>query len=108
MIVKHSRRRSTQRRISTLEKAHSVLRAIVEGRQDPYEGYREVYAMYIDSSGIVEELKPLFRLPGIEPDGFIHVDEDFRWAIQAAAAEWLQKNPDQGHGLILGPSLPLF
>jgi hypothetical protein len=53
------------------------LQAIADGSRDPYEGYREVSGIYLDSSGAVEELKLLFRLPDIYPDGPIDVDDSF-------------------------------
>ena len=67
-----------------------VLQAIADGSRDPYEGYREVYGIYLDSSGAVEELKPLFGLPDIYPDGPIRVDDTFRRTIITAAVDLLQ------------------
>ena len=81
------------RKALALEKAHGVLQMIVDGGRDPYEGYREVYGIYVGTSGLAEELKPLFRLPGIEPDGTIHVDEDFRRTVIASAMDWLRHHP---------------
>jgi len=69
-----------------------VLQAIADGSRDPYEGYREVYGIYLDTSGAVQELKPLFRLPEICPDGCIHVNDEFRRTIVSAAVDWLQSN----------------
>ena len=76
-----------------MEKARGVLRKIADGSRDPYEGYREVYGVYLGTSGLAEELKPLFRLPGIEPDGTIHVNKDFRRTVIASAMDWLRQNP---------------
>jgi len=70
-----------------------VLRAMADGSHDPYEGYRKVYAIYVGTSGLVEELKPLFRLPGVNPDGTITVDDEFRRTVIAAAVDWLNSNP---------------
>ena len=70
-----------------------MLQAVVDGSCDPYEGYREAYGLYVGTSGMVEELKPLFRLAGIEPDGFIHVNDEFRRTVISAALDWLGKNP---------------
>jgi hypothetical protein len=42
---------------------------------------------------MAEELKPLFRLPGIEPDGQLRVDDEFRRVIISAALDWIQTNP---------------
>lgn len=88
----HSRRRSTQRRLQALERARQVLQTIAEGSRDPYEGYREIYGLYTGTSGAVEELKPLFRLPGIYPDGPIQVDDKFRRTVIAAAVDWLKND----------------
>jgi len=46
----------------------------------------------MDSSGAVEELKPLFGLRDIYPDGPIRVDDTFRRTIISAAVDWLQNN----------------
>jgi hypothetical protein len=86
------RRRSAQRRAQALENARAVIQTIAEGSRDPYEGYREVYGIYVGTSGMVEELKPLFRLPGIEPDGSILVDDEFRRTVISAAVIWLGEN----------------
>jgi hypothetical protein len=95
----HGRRRSAQRRAQALEKAREVIKNIESGGLDPYEGYRALYGIYLDTSGMLEELKPLFRLPGIEPDGFIHVDDAFRHTVVSVAKEWLRNNPigPKGH-----------
>lgn len=77
-----------------MAKARSVIRAIADGSLDPYEGYRQVYGIYLGTSGAAEGLKPLFRLPGIEPDGFIHVNEEFRQRVISAAVNWLAQNSE--------------
>jgi hypothetical protein len=41
---------------------------------------------------MVEELKPLFRLPGISMDS-ISLNDQVRSAIKGAAAQWLHENP---------------
>jgi len=69
-----------------------VLQTIADGSRDPYEGYREVYGIYVRSSGMLEGLKPLFGLPGIHPDGCIHVDDEFRCTVVRAAIDWLREN----------------
>jgi hypothetical protein len=49
-----------------------------------------IYGIYLGTSGLAEELKPFFRLPGIEPDGCLHVDDEFRAKIRRLADEWLR------------------
>jgi hypothetical protein len=88
----HPRRLSAQRRVRAVERARVIVQAIVDGRQGHYEGYRALYSIYLQTSGAAEELKPLFRLPGIEPDGTIHVNDEFRRTVMDAAVQWLKKN----------------
>jgi hypothetical protein len=90
--MKHPRRGSTQRRVAALKEARTVLEVIADDDCDLLLAYRQVYAIYIDSSGMVEELKPLFRLPGIFIDS-ISLNDQVRIAIKCAAAEWLKQNP---------------
>jgi hypothetical protein len=90
----HNRRlRVAERRARTLDTARGVLQAMADGIRDPYEGYRDLYGIYLGSSGAAEELKSLFQLPGISPDGFIQVDDSFRRTVVAAAVDWLRENP---------------
>jgi hypothetical protein len=76
-----------------VERARGVLQMIADGSRDPYEGYREVYGIYVGTSGLAEELKPHFRLPDIEPDGTIHLNENLRRIVIASATDWLRQNP---------------
>jgi hypothetical protein len=92
-MAKQPRRLSTQRKARALENARNILHEVVDGKLDPYEGYRQVYSIYVGTSGIAEELKPLFRLPGIDPDGHINVDDAFRRFVVTSAADWLTRNP---------------
>jgi hypothetical protein len=69
------------------------LETVADGSCDPYEGYRQIYAIYAGTSGALAELKPLFRIPGIYPDGPISVNEEFRCVVVAAAVKWLQDHP---------------
>jgi hypothetical protein len=49
----------------------------------------KLYAIY--SSGNLNNLKPLFRLPSIEPDEAIHVNEEFSRSVMPAAVDWLRR-----------------
>jgi hypothetical protein len=66
---------------------------MVAGSLDPSEGYRLLHELYLGSDGLLAELKPMFRLPGIQPEGHLPADEEFNAAVRSAAAEWLLKNP---------------
>jgi hypothetical protein len=89
-MIHNRKARIAARRSEAVERAREVLQQVVIGSVDAYEGYRLVYAIYLDSSGLAEELKPLFRLPGVEPDGFLRVDDEFRATIRRLAGEWLR------------------
>ncbi len=93
-MVHNRRRRSTQRRLSALEKARYVLQSVADGSRDPYDGYRQLYAIYVDTSGMLAELKPLFQLPGIYPDGPITVNDEFGQMVVSAAVNWLHEDPN--------------
>lgn len=56
--------------------------------------------MRFTPAGNLNDLKSLFRPPGIEPDEAIHVNEEFNRSVIAAAADWLEKNPKQGYTLV--------
>lgn len=87
------RRQSAQRKFRALEDARIILEALSDGTPGPYEGYRQVYGIYLNTSGALEELKPLFRLRGVVPDGTFSVDDEFRRVVIAAAAQWLHDHP---------------
>ncbi len=82
--------RVAARRDDAIENARRVFQQVADGSLDAFEGYRQVYGIYVRSSGLADELKPFFRLPGIEPDGHLRVDDEFRATIRRLAGEWLR------------------
>ena len=56
-----------------------------------YENYRALYMLWCGNNAAVQELRPLFRIPGIEPDGQLRVDEKFRRTVQQIATDILTK-----------------
>ena len=84
-MIHNRKARIAARRADAVERARRVMQEVVDGSLDAYEGYRRVYGIYLGSSGLAEELKPFFRLPGIEPDGCLHVDDEFRSEIRRLA-----------------------
>ena len=66
-----------------------TLQDMVNRRLDAYEGYRRLYAFWCGNNGPVQELRPLFRMSGICPDGPITVDADFRERVLFTATEIL-------------------
>lgn len=89
-MIHNRKARIAARRADAVEQARQVLQEIASGSLDAYEGYRRVYGIYLGSSGLAEELKPFFWLPGIEQDGFLRVDDEFRAMIRRLADAWLR------------------
>jgi len=89
----HNRKvRLAQRRTDALAEARALLEQVCEGTLDAYEGYRRVYSIYTGTSGALHDLKPLFRIPGIEPDGSLQVNDEFRNTVRSIAAKWLSEH----------------
>jgi len=45
--------------------------------------------LWCGNNAAVQELRPLFRIPGIEPDGQLSANEEFRTTVQKVATEIL-------------------
>ena len=54
-----------------------------------YEDHRALYLLWCSNNGAVKALRPLFRIPGIEPDGQLSITEEFRKTVQTVASEIL-------------------
>ena len=74
------------------QKIQETMEGIADGSLDAYLGFRKLYGIYCGRSSVHEELKPFFRIPGVEPDGRIRVDDAFRSTVRALAAEYLSKH----------------
>lgn len=82
-----SPKRKTQiRRQAHRQRARAILSSIADGTLDPYEGYRALYHLWCANNAAVPELRPLFRMPGIQPDGILSVTDEFRTEVRALAA----------------------
>ena len=77
------------RRDASREQAKATLNAIVSGTVDPYDGYRRLFGIYCSNSAALEEIKPMFRIPDIDPDGVFSVTPEFRDQVRALAEELL-------------------
>jgi|SRR5579859_3695336 len=78
-----------QRRIQDRQHAKAILRSLSEGGSEAYEQYRSLYKLWCSNNSALPELKPLFRIPGIEPDGSFTISNEFRTTVRALAAEIL-------------------
>jgi len=93
-MIRVKKSKAKARLLRRREQARKVIREICNGEEDPYIGYRLLYRIYCGTSGLHEELKAFFRIPGIEPDGNIRVNEEFRDNIRALAADFLSRHPE--------------
>jgi len=73
-----SPRKALLRKVADRVKAKALLDDVVSGELDAYEGYRRLYALWCSSNAALQELRPLFRIEGISPDGPLGVTDDFR------------------------------
>jgi hypothetical protein len=71
------------------ERALAHLQALSKGTDNVYESYRSLYSLWCSNNSAVPELKPMFRIPGIEPDGRLTVDDAFRETLHSLAAKIL-------------------
>lgn len=92
-IDANRRRRGAARRERFIADARKLLEAIVAEKIDVWEGYRRVYSLYTRSSGLLSELKPLFRTPSVNPDGSVRVTQELGDAIRNLSARWLLGHP---------------
>lgn len=81
--------KSELRRRASRQAVAETLQDMVNRRLDAYEGYRRLYAFWCGNNAAVQELRPLFRMSGIYPDGPITVDGYFRKRVLLTATEIL-------------------
>lgn len=74
-----------ERRQRSRKNARELLVALISGTGDPYEAYRNLYRIWCSHNSAVQELRPLFRIPGVEPDGRLSMTEEFKQQILALA-----------------------
>ena len=77
------------RREDTRKKSKKLLELIVSGDIEIYVAYRRLYALWCANNSAIQELRPMFRISGISPDGTISVTEEFRFQIISIAREIL-------------------
>jgi hypothetical protein len=88
--VKESKAKA--RLLQDTKQIRETIEGMASGSLDAYVGFRKLYAIYCRRSGVHQELEAFFRIPGIEPDGRIQVDDAFRSTVRALAVEYLSKH----------------
>jgi len=80
--------------ISPRQAARELLRELASGSSDTYETYRSLYHLWCTQDGAVQELRPLFSIPGIEPAGQLSVTEEFKGQVRSSAISILANLSD--------------
>ena len=78
-------------KIASREKARSLLEAVAAGEVNAYVGFRQLYGLWLSNNAAVQELRPLFRIPGIDADGTFSVTSEFREAVRRHSLEILHR-----------------
>jgi hypothetical protein len=86
------------RRVHDRKRAYTILESLSQGTGDVYEGYRALYGIWRSNNAAVQELRPLFRIPGIEPDGALSVTDEFKKTVRSLAKEILPLVEDEKVG----------
>ena len=82
-------KKTALRRINYRKRAKAILESLDQGTDDVYESYRALYALWCHNNAAVQELRPLFRIPGIEADGALSVTDEFKKTVRSLAKEIL-------------------
>jgi len=82
-------RKAEIRRLRSRERAIAILKALGDRQGNEYQLYRELYLFWCSHNSAVPELRPLFQIPGIEPDGMLSVTIEFKERVCSLASEIL-------------------
>ena len=78
-----------RRRLASRQAARKLLQDLIAGEADAYQAYRGLYREWCSNNAAVQELWPLFRIDGIEPDGRLSVTAEFREKVLTVAKQIL-------------------
>jgi len=76
-----------ERRHEARKAARELLGGIASGEAEVYVTYRRLYVIWCSQNAAVQELRPMFRLPGVAPDGQLSVTPEFEAQVRALATE---------------------
>ncbi len=82
-------RKSQIRRARDIERAKNILVAIVEQKVETYVCYRQLNLLYCSNSSGLAELKPLFRIAGVDANGTFSVTDELLEQIVAISKQLL-------------------
>jgi hypothetical protein len=99
-LVKRIRPRMTpiskkeQHRNRSRQEARNLLQRIVSGEGELYVGYKQLWRIWAGHNSAVPELRPLFRMPGVDPDGVLSINAEFEASVRNVAAQVLNAMPE--------------
>jgi hypothetical protein len=82
------------RRRASRQAAKELLQGITTGEADVYLAYRGLYKLWCTNNAAVQELRPLFRIDGVDPDGQLSVTDEFRETVRTLARDILPQLSD--------------
>jgi len=69
------------------EEARRILEDLVAGRaEDLFVAYTRLFGLWNGNDPVLRELRPLFRIPGIDPCGSLSVTDEFRNQVVSLAS----------------------
>ncbi len=74
-------------------RAKQIISEIASGKKYVVEDYLQLFGLFCRNNAALEDIKPLFRIPGIDAAGSFSVDEYFNSSVKSIAAEVLKKLP---------------
>jgi hypothetical protein len=77
------------RRLASRQAARATLQDLVNSRVDAYDAYRSLYRLWCSNNAALQELRPLFRVDGVDADGRISVTAEFREHVRSMASRIL-------------------
>lgn len=84
-----NRASKAKRRQTARQRCKEILEQLVAGEVETYIGYRGLYALWCRNNAAVQELRPMFRIANIEPDGVLSVTEEFKAQVISTARDVL-------------------
>jgi hypothetical protein len=82
------------RRRASRRAAKDLLQDLAIGKADVYEAYRRLWGLWCTNNAALQDLRPLFRIEGIEPQGYISVSAEFREQVISLAKQILPQLSD--------------
>jgi hypothetical protein len=82
--------RAKVRRRLHREEARQILEDLIAGRtEDIFVAYGRLFSLWNGNDAVLRELRPLFRIPGIDPCGSFAVTDEFRNQVISLASRIL-------------------